>query len=188
MPIATVFRAIFPCRVQDSSHLLRIWRLCCLTSSIGALFKSLLLASESMKYSSLDFSLPILAVCFGQLSAAIWATMPKATVNKHGDSLVDKSNVRLARDVLDVLFPSLQSHSRKHSAKAFFKPCAFAFDGLHCLPSVFRSEIVAHSLIRRVAHQATRAGTVASHSRPVGLGCAWQSKKSRARILRHQNP
>lgn len=81
--------------------------------------------------------------------------MPEATVNKHGDSLVDKRNVGFARDVFDVLFPSLQPHSGKHGKKALFEPCAFAFDGLHCLPSVFRFEVVAHSLIRRVAQWAT---------------------------------
>lgn len=81
--------------------------------------------------------------------------MPKATVNKHDDSLVDKCNVGLAHDVFDVLFPSLQPHSCKHGKKALFEPCAFASDGLHCLPSVFRSEVVAHSLIKRVAQWAT---------------------------------
>jgi len=104
--------------------------------------------------------------------------MPKTTVNKHSNSLGGEDNVRLAYNVISVLPPSPQSHSCEHGPKAFLKSRAFAFDGLHGFPSVFRFEIVAHSQVKRVVRWAVDAYTAASHFQPEGSTYAWQSKKS----------
>ena len=114
--------------------------------------------------------------------------MPKASVNKHGDLLIGKSNVGLAGNFLGVLLPSLQSHSRKQGEKAFFKSRAFAFDSPHGFSSIVRFEIVAHDPIERVVRWATHADTAASHFLPEGSRYAWQSRILRVHIPRRQIP
>ncbi len=65
--------------------------------------------------------------------------MPKTPIDKHSNLLAGKNNIWFASNGFGFFLPSIQSHSCKHGPQALFKPCAFAFDGLHGFSSVFRT-------------------------------------------------
>jgi len=77
--------------------------------------------------------------------------MPKTTVNEYGNALVQKNNIWFAYNITSVLFPSFQPESCKHGPKTFFESCAFALNGSHGFPAIFRTEVVAHFRIRKAA-------------------------------------
>lgn len=93
-------------------------------------------------------SFPVFAVCGGQLSTASGATVPETAINEDCDALVDKDYIWLADDLLHILFPTSQAHSRQYGKKALLKPSAFAFDGLHGFAAVCRTQVVAHRQFR----------------------------------------
>lgn len=133
-----------------------------------------------------NFPLPIFAICLWKLSLAGWASMPKATVYEDNDSPIRKDHIRFAFDVGNVFLPSFQSHSCKHGPEAPFECCPTTLDGLHCLPSIFRLEVVAHVPVEKPAQSVADDETLWCHSQPVDLRCAEQSMRLLVRIPRRQ--
>ncbi len=112
-------------------------------------FLQLFVIQSSQFYVAINFPFPVLAICCGHFSLTIWTTVPKTTVNKYSNALIQKNNIWFTCDIIGVFFPSPKPEPCKHGPKTFFESCAFAFDGPHGFLAIFRAEIVAHFRTRK---------------------------------------
>lgn len=133
-----------------------------------------------------DLSFPVFSICLGEFSVADGASMPKTTINEHDNSSVGEDNVRFARNLANILPPSLQAHSCKHCPKASFEFCTLAFDCSHCFLAIFRFEVVAHDRVERVERRATDDNALENHSEPMDSTHVQQSRKLPVRTLRRR--
>jgi hypothetical protein len=66
--------------------------------------------------------------------ATFRTTVPKTSINEHGNLIFVKKEIRFTSQVFNISTPSLDSGPHKsHSKTKFGGPIVFAPDGRHCL-------------------------------------------------------